>query len=167
MIADIPDTLTSHILKVPDELRDSGDEETYSEAAERVGYLLCNLKRYAEAIEPFEQALLYPESDDRKRQLCLYLGVCHLENGNLKAAEGRLEESLPANCGDSLWTKVQFQLGRLYFQQREYIKARTAFELCELSTDEGDIELRDKISHWLAGITSCLPKEIRETRRIN
>jgi len=129
--------------------------------------LFFKLKRYADAVHPLNGALAFPETAMRKRQLSLHLGICHLENGNLPEAEQKLTESLPPKCDDPLWAEAQFQLGRLYFQQRAYVKAKKAFELCEFFTDETNTELKQNISGWLSGIDTYIPKEIRERQRID
>jgi uncharacterized protein HemY len=80
--------------------------------------------------------------------MSLYLGIAHLETGNLHDAEKRLVQSLPANCNDPIWTEAQFQLGRLYFQRGAYVKAKDAFEQCELLAKD-DSELKQTASAWL------------------
>ncbi len=149
------------------DLKEPGNEDTYSEASERLGYLLFEAKRYADAIPHLNQALAFPETDARKRQLCFYLGVSHLEAGNITAAERELVQSLPPRCEDPLWAEAHFQLGRLYYQQGAYLNAKAAFESCEFSSDEADPELRQKISEWLAAVRARLPAESRERRSPN
>lgn len=139
------------------DLREPGNEDTYSEASERLSYLLFEAKRYEASIHYLNDALIFPASDRRKRQLCFYLGMCHLETGDPEAAERKLIESLPANFEDPLWAQVQFQLGRVYFQQGCYAKAKQAFESCEFFSDEANTELKQGISTWLARIATYLP----------
>lgn len=139
------------------DLREPGNEDTYSEASERLGYLLFEAKRYADAIPHLNQALTFPETDARKRQLCRYLGFCHIETGNIEVAEQRLVQSLPPNCEDPLWARVQFELGRVYFRRGAYVEAKAAFEHCEFFSAEGDTQLKDAISTWLARIATHLP----------
>jgi tetratricopeptide (TPR) repeat protein len=157
----------TRILESYSELGEPGNEDTYSEASEWLGQQLSWLKRYAEAVQPFKKALAFPETDERKRQLSFYLGICYLQIGNLAEAEQKLTESLPPKCDDPQWAEVQFQLGCLYFQQRAYVKAKKAFELCEFFADETNTELKQKLSGWLADIDSYIPKEVRERQRID
>jgi tetratricopeptide (TPR) repeat protein len=142
-------------------LREPGNEDTYSEASERLGYLLFEAKRYADAIHPLNEALAFPGTDERKRQLCLYFGFCHFETGNVAAAEQKLVKSLPSSCEDPLWAKAQFHLGRVYFQKGAYTKAKEAFELCEFFGDEANAELKQGLSTWLARIATHLPTKNR------
>jgi tetratricopeptide (TPR) repeat protein len=144
------------------ELREPGNEDTYSDACERLGVLLFEVERYADAVRPLTDALALAETDERRRKLCSYLGICHLENGTLDAAEQRLTESLPASAHDPLWARVQYELGRLYFRQGAYIKAKMAFEFCEVFACEANTELKQNVSGWLARIAPHLPSESRK-----
>jgi tetratricopeptide (TPR) repeat protein len=141
--------------------------KTHSEASESVGYLLFESKQYADAIHHLNEALVFPETDERKRQLCFYLGWRHLDTGNLEAAEQKLIESLPPNCEDPSWTEVQFHLGRVYFQQGAYLKAKESFERCEFFMRPADTELKQKVSEWLAATRARLPMESRRRQDAN
>jgi tetratricopeptide (TPR) repeat protein len=147
------------------ELREPGNEETYSDVSERLGNLLFGSKRYEEAAYHLNEALAFPETDERKRQLSRYLGICYLEIANFEVAENRLIESLPPDCADPSWTKGQYQLGCLYFKQREYAKAKKAFELCYFFTD--DAPLKANAAEWITGIAEYLPIGNRENDNIN
>jgi len=144
------------------DLKEPGNEDTYSEASERLGYLLFEAKRYADAIPHLTHALAFPETDARKRQLCSYLGFCHLETGNLDTAERKLVESLPPDREDPSWTEAQFHLGRVFFQRGAYEKAKETFERCEFFMHSADTELKQKISEWLAATDAHLPMNGRE-----
>jgi hypothetical protein len=61
---------------------------------------------------------------------------------------------LPGDRQDPLWSKVQYQLGRVYFNQGAYIKAKKAFEICEFFAD--DAEIRKSISGWLTATRTKL-----------
>jgi tetratricopeptide (TPR) repeat protein len=143
-------------------LRKPENEGTYSEASERLGYLLFDAKRYAEAISRLTEALITPDSDERKKKISLYLGIAQLETGNLDDAEKRLVQSLPANCSDPIWTEAQFQLGRLYFQRGAYVKAKEAFERCELLAKAEDTELKQTAAQWLSATAARLKNPARE-----
>jgi tetratricopeptide (TPR) repeat protein len=106
------------------ELGQLGDEETFSKACERLGYLLFESQRYGEAIQPLTDALMYPQTDERKRQLCFYIGISCLETLKLADAERSLIESIPPNPEDPLWAKAQFHLGRVYFRKARTQKPR-------------------------------------------
>jgi len=142
------------------ELGQLGDEETFSKACERLGYLLFESQRYGEAIQPLTDALMYPQTDERKRQLCFYIGISCLETLELADAERSLIESIPPNPEDPLWAKAQFHLGRVYFQKSAYAKAKDAFERCEFFSND-DPELKQGVSIWLARIAKHLPMKSR------
>lgn len=105
--------------------------------------------------------MAFPETDERKRKLCLYLGSCHFESGDVEAAERRLLESVPPNCEHPLWTQAQFHLGRVYFQKGAYVKAKESFERCEFFGDKTDTELMQGLSTWHARIATHLPANSR------
>jgi tetratricopeptide (TPR) repeat protein len=147
------------------ELKKSGNGQDYAEASERLGYLLFRSKEYADAVYRFTEALVFPEPEDRKRQIFLHLGICHLEMKNLDAAEEKLMQSLSRNSGDPMWTEAQYQLGRLYFYRGAYSKAAEAFERCDLTVT--DAELKRSISEWLAATAVHLPPETHGQSRPN
>jgi hypothetical protein len=76
--------------------------------------------------------------------------------GNWKPAdaEQELTRILPNDYHDPIWARVQYQLGRLYFNQGAYVKAKNAFEVCAFFVD--DVELRNNISRWIAAIRDRL-----------
>ena len=156
------DKLTRLLDDEDGELRKPENEGTYSEASERLGYLLFDAKRYAEAISRLTEALITPDSDERKRKMSLYLGISQLEMRNLDAAEERLLNGMPANCEDPMWTEAQFQLGRLYFYRGAYVKAKEAFERCELIAKAGDTELKQTATQWLSATAARLKNPARE-----
>jgi tetratricopeptide (TPR) repeat protein len=122
-------------------------------------WVICAAKRH------LNQALVFPETDQRKRQIGSYLGICYVEMANFEVAEKSLIESLPPDCADPLWTEMQYQLGRLYFRQQEYAKAKKAFELCYFFTD--DAPLKANAAAWITGIAEYLPIGNRENDNIN
>lgn len=147
------------LLENSEELRQPANEDLYSEASERVGYLLFDQGQYSRASERFNKALIYPDTEERSRKLRFYLGFCELELGHLDSAEQRLTESLPPDCNDPLWAEVQLQLGRLYFQRGAYLNAKKAFDLSKRFAMESNIEMQRNISMWLAAVARYLPQE--------
>jgi hypothetical protein len=95
-----------------------------------------------------KEALIFAEPGRRKK-LCFYLGVCYSRDGNGKAAEERLIESLPVDRRDPFWAQAQYQLGCLYFQRSAYLKAKTAFEMCACFLDDDD-DMKEEVLDWLS-----------------
>jgi tetratricopeptide (TPR) repeat protein len=93
-------------------------------------------------------------TDDRKRNLCFYLGVCHRKNGHLEAAEDKLMQSLPSDRRDPSWARSQYQLGCLFYEQGAFLEAKKAFELCAFFMDATDLEMKRSV-----------PDRLAETRR--
>jgi tetratricopeptide (TPR) repeat protein len=145
-----------------DELIESGDQNLYSDAAERLGYLLFDLGRYEEAIKPFTGAAETAETEARRAEMKLYLGMCYIQVGNFRAAEQTLLESLPADANDPLWPRVQFQRGSLYFQRGAYTQAKAVLEQF-LLTDRVESDLFRPASELLAEVERRL---LNEGRRI-
>ena len=143
-------------------LRKPENEGTYSEASERLGYLLFDAKRYAEAISRLTEALKTPDSDERRRKISVYLGISQLEMRNLHAAEERLLNGMPADCQHPMWTEAQFQLGRLYFYRGAYVKAKEAFERCELLAKAEDSELKQTAAQWFSATAARLKNRGRQ-----
>ncbi len=141
--------LTRFLENYPD-LKKSNDQDLYSEAQERVGLLYCQLERYLDAVDPLQEALSLPGTDDLKRDLCFYLGVCHRQNGNLEAAEDKLMQSLPTDTRGPSWTRSQYQLGCVLFERGAYLEAKKAFELSAFFMDGTDLELKRSVPEWLA-----------------
>jgi tetratricopeptide (TPR) repeat protein len=137
------------------ELRESGNDNFFTEAYEKLGYLLFASERHAEAIQPLKNALTFPQTVERKRQLCLYIGISYLETLDLPAAERSLIESVPSQREDPQWAKAHYQLGRLYFQRAAYTQAKEAFECCEFFAN--DRQMKESVSIWLARIAKHLP----------
>jgi tetratricopeptide (TPR) repeat protein len=91
------------------------DQETYVEAGERLGRLLLDLERYAEAVPPLENALKLADGAQRKK-ICFYLGICEVHRKQWRAAEEKLFENLPREMNDPLWAQTQYYLGRCHFE---------------------------------------------------
>ncbi len=152
----------SEFLSHRDELIETGDENLWSDAAERLGYLLFDSGRYEDAIKPFTGAAETAETEARRATIKLYLGMCYIQVGKFKAAEQTLRESQPANTNDPLWANVQYQLGRLYFRWEDYAQAKTLLERF-LPTDGVDSDLFRPASELLAEVERRL---LNEGRRI-
>ena len=141
------DKLTRLLDDQQGELRKPENGGYYSEASERLGYLLFDAKQYGEAASRLTDALKTSDKEEIKRKISLYLGIAHLETSNLDEAEKRLVQSLPPNYNDPIWAKAQFHLGRLYFERGAYLTAKEAFEACELLAKE--TKLKQTAAHWL------------------
>ena len=126
------------------------DPELYSEAEERLGLLLYEMNRFADAVALLERAIKLRKGDADRRRLCYYIGSSHFESGNFRAAEPRFAESLLLDRREPLWAQAQFYLGCIYFKKRAYIDAGKAFELCEAFVDDADHEMKEGVSSWLA-----------------
>lgn len=137
-------------------LKQSGEEETYFNVCRKLGYLLFEAERYADAIQPLNEAAGLAQTAECKRELCRYLGFCYLEILNLDAAEQKFIESVPSSPDDPWWAKAQFNLGRVYFQRGAYAKAKDAFERSQFFGHE-DPELKHGVTVWLARIATYLP----------
>ncbi len=135
-------------------LAEPGDRQVYGETFEALGFLLFKLKRYAEAVEPITAALALSDNDQESKIRRFYLGICHLQIGNLELALRELTASLPSNQKDPLWKQAQFQLGELYFRLEDFHRSRRAFELAELF--ENDPESSRNISKWLSAVRARL-----------
>ena len=140
------------------ELFEADDQNLYSDAAERLGYLLFESEQYAAAIEPFINAAETAVTEGRRAEMQLYLGTCYTQVGDFQMAEQALKESLPANTNDPLWPSVQYQRGRLHFRQTAYVQAKSSLELC-LMTTEADSDLARNASDLLAEVERHLPRE--------
>ena len=138
-------------LDVHEDLRSEGEWSAYAGAQDELGRLLFELERYEEAIKPLEGSLAAGGAGEG-RQICFYLGVCHLMNERWKDAEKRLLESLPPDCTDSWWVQAQYYLGRLYYNTGEYSKAKRSLEMCRNFMDQSDGAFKGKVLEWLAKI---------------
>jgi len=126
------------------------DPELYSDAQERLGLLLYQMRRFPDAIGPLEQALTLTKDDAIRRRLCYYIGSSNFECGDFQAAEPRFAESLLLDRRDPLWAQAQYYLGHIYFKKGAYFKAQRAFGLCECFMDDSDTRLKEEVLSWLA-----------------
>ena len=91
------------------------DQETYMNAAVRLGRLLLDLGPYPEAIPPLEEALKLAVGIQRKN-LLFYLAVCETSSKQWRAAEKKLSESLPREEADPLRAQTHYYLGICLFE---------------------------------------------------
>ena len=141
-----------------DELFEAGDYNLWSDAAQRLGYLLFESGQYKDAIQPLIDAADTADTEARKATIKLYLGMCYTEVGNFGAAERALVESLPADANDPQWPNAQYQLGRLYFRWEAYARAKAVLERF-LIVDSVDSELSGAASEMLAEVKRRLQNE--------
>jgi tetratricopeptide (TPR) repeat protein len=141
-----------------EELVESGDENLWSDAAERLGHLLFKSGQYEEAIKPFVDAAETADTETRRTELKLYAGMCYIQVGNFTAADQALTEGLPADPKDPLWENVQYQRGRLYFRWGSYFKAKAVLELF-FTANGGDSDLAGPASQLLAEVRRRLSNE--------
>ena len=150
----------SEFLSHRGELIETGDQNLYSDAAQRLGYLLFEAEQYEDAIKPLSDAAETAETEARRAKIKLYLGMCYIQVGNFRAAEQTLLESLPADANDPLWPRVQFQRGSLYFQRGAYAQAKAVLEQF-LLTDRVESDLSPHASQLLAEVERRLANEAR------
>lgn len=78
----------TRFLKNHGDLRQSSDPDDrhiYFDALATVGFCFYELGRYAEAVDPLEEALsFFKEDDDRRKKISFFAGCCYLEFGNLQ-----------------------------------------------------------------------------------
>jgi tetratricopeptide (TPR) repeat protein len=145
-----------------EELTQAGDGDLWSDAAQRLGYILFESGQYGDAIKPLVDAAETAETESRRSAIRLYLGMCYTQVGNFEAAEKTLVEILPTDPKDSLWPNVQYQLGRLYFRWEANAQAKTALEQF-LAMDGFDPDLSRSASQLLGEVKRRL---LTEERRI-
>jgi len=89
----------------------------YFEVWDELGYSLYTLQKYAEAIEPMQQAIrLKPGDDDANR----YLGISYFQLGRYSDALAALARSIQAKPND---TSALYWTGRTHIQLKQYAQA--------------------------------------------
>jgi tetratricopeptide (TPR) repeat protein len=147
--------MLAEFLKVHPDLKDSkntDERHLYFDACERLGYVLFESERYAEAISFLDEALTDTAGHDR-RKLCYFLGVCNGKVGSIEKAKALLTESLSPDPNDPLWVHGQYQLGCLYAREGKIPSAIESFKLCKSMADTVDQEFKDNLLAWLSKLS--------------
>ena len=112
-----------------------------ADAMQNFGWYLCQRKRFAESQSYFEQALGVPRYADAARTY-LTQGICHLQAGQLDAAERSLMRSYELDATNA---SVAFNLAEVLYRRGEYERARFYIRRVNASTEVSNAQ-----SLWLA-----------------
>ncbi len=114
------------------------------------GMLLVELGRSPEARAILEEALTFDlDAEDRGSVLC-YLGRCYLDLGELSIARERYEEALKnGGAPTHVETRARYELGRIYYHNEAYARAKEQFELREPTAD-ASYPSKQELWQWLA-----------------
>lgn len=84
------------------------------------GWLLCQQKRYADAMAQFGAALAVPTYQDAAKTL-MTQGVCQIQAGDRAAAEKSLTQAYEMDAGNPV---IGYNLASLLFQREDYTRAQ-------------------------------------------
>ncbi|HZF85369.1 MAG TPA: type IV pilus biogenesis/stability protein PilW [Burkholderiaceae bacterium] len=84
------------------------------------GWLLCQQKRYADAMAQFGAALAVPTYQDAAKTL-MTQGVCQIQAGDRAAAEKSLTQAYEMDAGNPV---IGYNLALLLFQREDYTRAQ-------------------------------------------
>ncbi len=84
------------------------------------GWLLCQQKRYADAVAQFGAALAVPTYQDAAKTL-MTQGVCQIQAGDRAAAEKSLTQAYEMDAGNPV---IGYNLASLLFQREDYTRAQ-------------------------------------------
>ena len=97
-----------------------------------------------------EEALTFDLDADGRGSVLCYLGRCYLDLGDLSTARERYEEALKiGGAPTQVETRARYELGRIYYHNEAYARAREQFELCEPTADASYLS-KQKLWQWLA-----------------
>src|ERR1700676_335454 len=121
-------------------------------------FILCDLDRWRDAMPTLERL---QSATEYREGISFYLGHCYMLAGNLDKAKEKLAESLQLGLPPSLEYRAHCELGMIYYEAQDYLKATKELEQCIQQADPSYI--RDSnVWGWLR--SACRALGVEEQR---